>query len=73
MLQETVEVTNVILGYLCNFLKEQSIVNLSNINIDQLVPLLIDMVIIIYGKQEFGRTDFRRRHLAAFILLTRSL
>ena len=42
------EVANTILGYLCNFLKEQSMVNLSNINIDQLVPLLIDMVRIDY-------------------------
>jgi hypothetical protein len=25
------------------------------------------------GKQEFSRTEFRRRHLAAFILLKRSL
>ncbi|CAF1507256.1 unnamed protein product [Adineta steineri] len=40
---ESPEVINVILGYLYNFLKEQSIVQLSNIDIEQLIPLLIDM------------------------------
>ncbi|CAM4896178.1 unnamed protein product [Rotaria socialis] len=40
---ESPEVTNVILESLCNFLKEQSIVDLSHINVDQLVPLLINM------------------------------
>ncbi|CAF0735593.1 unnamed protein product [Rotaria sp. Silwood1] len=40
---ESPEAANVILEYLCNFLKEQSMVNLSHINIDQLIPLLINM------------------------------
>ncbi|CAF1089887.1 unnamed protein product [Rotaria sordida] len=40
---ESSEVVNIILENLCNFLKEQSIVNRSHINIDQLIPLLINM------------------------------
>ncbi|CAF5209513.1 unnamed protein product, partial [Rotaria magnacalcarata] len=39
---ESPEVTKVILESLRNFLKEQSIVDLSHINVDQLVPLLIN-------------------------------
>ncbi|UJR33733.1 hypothetical protein I4U23_021160 [Adineta vaga] len=40
--QEPLEVFNLILEYLCGFLKEQSLVKLSGINIEQLVLLLID-------------------------------